>query len=74
MVRFTYSGPPASLGKIFCQFVLGHGFGGTLLASRVIAEELMYSSHLILKLGDALAVAISCSFSKLSSGDIEFNE
>jgi hypothetical protein len=50
------------------------GFGGTLLASRVIAEELMYSSHFILKLGDALAVAISCSFSKLSSGDTEFNE
>jgi hypothetical protein len=49
-------------------------FGGTLLASRVATDEFKYSSHLILKLVDALAVTISCSFSRLSSGVVELSE
>jgi len=47
--------------------------GGSLRASRVEAEELKYFSHFILNAGDALEVAMSCSFSKLSSGESEFN-
>ena len=49
------------------------GLGGSLRASRVEADELKYSSHLILNAGDALEVAMSCSFSKLRSGESEFN-
>ena len=41
-------------------------------ASRVEADELKYSSHFILNVGDALEVAMSCSFSKLSSEESEF--
>jgi hypothetical protein len=47
------------------------GLVGSLRASRVDAEELKYSNHLILEAGDAFAVAINCNFSKLSSGVIE---
>lgn len=43
-------------------------FGGSLRASRVAGDALKNSNHLILKLGDALAVAMSWSFSKVSSG------
>ena len=48
------------------------GLGGSLRASRVEADELKYSSHFILNAGDALEVAMSWSFSKLSSGETEF--
>ena len=48
------------------------GLGGSRRASRVEADELKYSSHLILNAGEALEVAMSCSFSKLSSGESEF--
>jgi hypothetical protein len=47
------------------------GFVGSLRASRVDAEELKYSNHLILEAGEDFAVAINCNFSKLSSGVIE---
>jgi len=46
--------------------------GGSLRTSRVAAEELKNSSHLILDVDEALDVAISWSFSSVSSGDIEF--
>lgn len=48
-------------------------FGGNLLASRVDAEELKYSTHLILKLGVALDEAMRWSFSRFNSGVMEFN-
>ena len=48
------------------------GLGGSLRASRVEAEELKYSSNVILNAGDALEVAMSCNFSKLRSGKSEF--
>ena len=48
------------------------GLGGSLRASRVDADELKYSSNFILNAGDALEVAMSCSFSKFSSGDSEY--
>jgi hypothetical protein len=48
------------------------GLGGSLRASRVEADELKYSSHLILHAGDNLEVAMSWSFSKLSFGESEF--
>ena len=49
------------------------GLGGSMRASQVEADELNYSSHFILNVGDALEVAISCSFSKFRSGESEFN-
>jgi hypothetical protein len=54
-----------------CNFSSLVGLVGTLRASRVDAEELKYSNHLILAAGDALAVAINCNFSRFSSGAIE---
>jgi hypothetical protein len=59
------------LAKNACNFSSLVGFVGNLRASRVDAEELKYSSHLILEEGDAFAVAINCNFSRLSSGLIE---
>lgn len=50
------------------------GFAGTFRASRVAAEELKNSSHLILDAGEAREVAIICNFSKFNSGETEFNE
>jgi hypothetical protein len=47
------------------------GLVGSLRASRVDAEELKYSNHLIFEADDVFAVAINCNFSKLSSGAIE---
>jgi hypothetical protein len=44
---------------------------GSLRASRVDAEELKYSNHLILEVDDVFPIAINCNFSKLSSGAIE---
>ena len=44
---------------------------GSLRASRVDAEELKYSNHLILEVGDVFAVTINCNFSNLGSGVIE---
>ena len=49
------------------------GLGGSFRASRVEADELKYSSHFIFIAGDALEVAMSCNFSKLRSGESEFN-
>jgi hypothetical protein len=49
------------------------GLEGSLRASRVEADELKYSSHFILDAGDALEVAMSCNFSKLSFWESEFN-
>jgi hypothetical protein len=60
-----------ALAKNACNFSSLMGLVGNLRASRVDAEELKYSSHLILEEGDAFAVAINCSFSKLNSGVIE---
>ncbi len=54
-----------------CNFSSLVGLIGSLRASRVAAEELKYSNHLILAAGDAFAVAINCNFSRLSSGAIE---
>ena len=54
-----------------CNFSSLVGLIGSLRASRVDAEELKYSNHLILEAGDAFAVAINCNFSRLSSGAIE---
>jgi hypothetical protein len=48
------------------------GLGGSLRASRVAADELKYCSNVILNAGDALEVAMSCSFSKVRSGESEF--
>jgi hypothetical protein len=60
-----------ALAKNACNLSSLVGLAGTLRASRVDAEELKYSNHLILEAGDAFAVAINCNFSKLSSGAIE---
>ena len=67
----TYSFPKTCLGEECLQFLLVVGLVGSLRASRVDAEELKYSNHLILEAGDAFAVAINFNFSKLSSGAIE---
>ena len=48
------------------------GLGGSLRVSQIEADELKYSSQFILNVGDALEVAMSCSFSKFSSGESEF--
>ena len=48
------------------------GLGGSMRASRVEGDEFKNSSNLILNAREALAVAMSCSFSKLSSGESEF--
>ena len=60
-----------ALAKKACNFSSLVGLVGSLRASRVDADELKYSNRLIFEAGDAFAVAIKCSFSKLSSGVIE---
>ena len=60
-----------AFAKNDCNFSSLVGLTGSLRASRVDAEELKYSNHLILEAGEAFAVAINCNFSKLSSGAIE---
>jgi hypothetical protein len=61
-----------ALARKFANLSSLMGLGGNLRASRVAADELKYSSHFILNAGDAFEVAMSCSFSKLSSGESEF--
>jgi hypothetical protein len=61
-----------ALARKFANLFSLMGLGGSLRASRVEADELKYSSHFILNAGDALEVAMSCSFSKVSSGESEF--
>jgi hypothetical protein len=61
-----------ALARKFANLSSLMGLGGSMRASRVEADELKYSSHFILNVGDALEVAMSCSFSKLSSGESEF--
>ena len=61
-----------ALARKFANLSSLMGLGGSLRASRVEADELKYSSHFILNAGDALEVAMSWSFSKLSSGESEF--
>ena len=60
------------LAKKFTNFSSLMGLGGSLRASRVEADELKYSSHLILNDGDNLEITIRCNFSKLRSGESEF--
>ena len=61
-----------AFAKKFANLSSLMGLGGSLRASQVKADELKYSSNFILNAGDALEVAMSCSFSKFSSGDSEF--
>ena len=61
-----------ALAKKFANLSSLMGLGGSLRASRVEADELKYSSHFIMNAEDALEVAMSWSFSKLSSGESEF--
>ena len=63
-----------ALARKLASFSSLMGLGGSLRASRVEADELKYCSHFILNAGDALEVAMSCSFSKLSSGESECRE
>jgi hypothetical protein len=63
-----------ALARKFANLSSLMGLGGSLRASRVEADELKYSSHFILNAGDALEVAMSCSFSKFNSGESEFKE
>jgi hypothetical protein len=60
-----------ALAKNDCNFSSLVGLVGSLRASRVNAEELKYSNHLIFEAGEVFAVAIICNFSKLSFGVIE---
>ena len=60
-----------ALAKNTCNFSSLVGIVGSLRASRVDADELKYSNHLIFEAGDVFAIAITCNFSKLSSGVIE---
>ena len=62
-----------ALAKKDCNFSSLVGLVGSLRASRVDAEELKYSNHLIFEAGEDFAVAINCNFSKLSSGAIELS-
>ena len=62
-----------ALDRNACNFSSLVGLVGNLRASRVDAEELKYSNHLILEADDIFTVAINCNFSKLSSGVIELS-
>ena len=48
------------------------GLGGSMRALQVEEDESKYYIHFILNARDALEVAMSCNFSKLSSGESEF--
>jgi hypothetical protein len=61
-----------AFARKFANFSSLMGLGGSLRASRVKADELKYCGNVILNAGDALEVAMSCSFSKLRSGESEF--
>jgi hypothetical protein len=63
-----------ALARNACNLSSFVGLAGSLRASRVHADELKYSNHLIFEAGDVFAVTINCNFSKLSSDVIELRE
>ena len=56
----------------FANFSSFMGLGGSMRALQVEEDESKYYIHFILNARDALEVAMSCNFSKLSSGESEF--